>query len=201
MSKDGEYLSVPTKPITIPAQSSMTEAGVGDIVSVNIISVEGGDKNLGNWSASGTISISNPFMNPGAGMVFDADAVGYGFWYVNVSNECGTSYNTSGTVNVSSSGGGLPGGLSLTISPNPVSSEMVIDIEDESSKTKTSKATYEKTKYHVYIYHSVRGLAFTNIFMNKNFRINTNKLADGAYILKVVSSEGNVGQVHFLKGN
>lgn len=192
------WVGRPKKPVTSPSQSSMTDAGVGDIIPVDIISVEGGDKNLGNWSASGTISISNPFLNPGAGMIFDADAVGYGFWYVNVSNECGTSYNTSGTVDVSSSGGGLPGGLSLTLSPNPVSSEMTVTVEEETNTAKTTKA---KTKYQAFIYHSVRGLVYTNVFMDSNFKISANELEVGTYILKVVSSDGNVGQVHFIKGN
>ena len=196
------WVGRPNKPVTSPSQSSMTDAQVGDIIPVEIISVEGGDKNMGNWWASGSISVSNPFLNPGTGMIFDADALGYGYWYVNVSNDCGTSYNTSGTVDVSNSGsGGLLGGLSLTLSPNPVSSEMTIDIEEEANTSKTTKSTQANTKYQVYIYHTVKGLVYTNVFTDSNFIVNANKIADGSYILKVVSSEGKVGQVHFIKGN
>jgi V8-like Glu-specific endopeptidase len=176
------WLGKPDKPVTSPPQSSMTDAGIGNIIPVYLISVEGGDKNLGNWSANGTISVSDPFMNPGSSMVFDADAIGYGFWYVNVSNNCGTSYNTSGTVDVSSSGGGgLPGGLfSLNVVPNPTTTETEAELIRNDGEPVDENITWEVEVYDL----GMKLKSKSKKIHGKKYKIKVNSLKEGVYVIR-----------------
>jgi len=180
LTKKTVWLGKPDQPITSPSGYPTYQMALGQIKTIRIVSA------LGNpyqyvWNITGSIT---KLSGGGIQCTVEATTTGWGNFYVNSINECGTSVTGGGSVNVSSGGGG-----GLLLSPNPANNILTVEIGD--NKTPANLNNIGSKTSELRVYDKMMNLKMKKTFRGRKTQINVRNLKQGVYILQIISGNRN----------
>ena len=112
----------------------------------------------------------------------EATSTGWGNFYVKSINDCGTSVNGGGSVNVSSGGGG-----GILLSPNPVDNILTIEINNNNTPDNLNNIDLKTSELR--IYDKMMTLKKQKQFKGDLVKINVTDLQEGVYIIQLISGK------------
>ncbi len=137
----------PGTPITNPSGYPTIPMGLGQILSVSLVSSPGVDANTANWWSTGSL---NPVFacSNSSHCAFEAHSYGQGGFFVQTSNDCGTSPIGGGAINVSS--GGCNTCPLKVVSPVPARNQLNIKFLSKETGKVINKAFQEEREYLIH---------------------------------------------------
>ncbi|MBC36128.1 MAG: hypothetical protein CL663_08825 [Bacteroidetes bacterium] len=183
LNKFDVWIGLPAMPTTLPSGYPTVQLNQYQIFNVQIDSMPGCfNVDSVYWSSTG--SIVEIASTTGSQCTFEAINSGIGNFYVQTENLCGLSLEGGGTVNVSGGGGG-PLGPMLLVYPNPATESFEIQLDE--SIVSSDQETVES---ELRIYDQYFSLKEIKKFKGGKYKINTNRLKKGTYIIEVVNKNG-----------
>ena len=177
----------PAQPITNPTGYPTYQMDLYDYKTIVTSSALGASSSSYSWSCNGSLDA----MSSSSGSTFTvfAEDIGNGNFYVNSSNECGSSPTGGGMVYVSTGGGG---GQSAEVFPNPAKSNIKLILNEpdfpESNGLK-SFGNYNNNAISdlriVKIYNNIGKMVYTGNLENNQLNLNVDTWLRGVYHYKV----------------
>ena len=171
---------VPGQPITDPPGYPTYQMTLGQIKTIRVVSAQGNPYEF-VWNITGSIT---KLSGGGTQCTVEATTTGWGNFYVNSINECGTSVTGGGSVNVSSGGGG-----GLLLSPNPADNILSVKINNNKTPDNLNSSDFKSSELR--IYDKMMDLIMKKTFRGTRTQINVRNLKQGVYILQIISGNKN----------
>ncbi len=178
--KDDFWVGNPGQPITDPSGYPTYQMTLGQIKTIRVVSAPGNPYQY-VWNITGSIT---KLSGGGTQCTVEATTTGWGNFYVNSINTCGTSVTGGGSVNVSSGGGG-----GVLLSPNPVNNILTIEINNKNTPDNLNNINSKTSELRVY--DKMMNLKMKKTFKGVKTKINVRNLKQGVYILQIISGNKN----------
>ncbi len=176
------WVGKPGIPSTNPSGYPTIQMGLGDFRSIMLTNTPGAGPFSGNWSSTGSISLPGSSSGPSA--TFEATTNGVGQFYVTTTNNCGTSNNGGGAVNVS---GGC--NMCLQAHPNPAKSIVTISLASEAVTEQYNierSNTAEEVDGMIALYDQLGNVVHQERLTALRQSIDTGDLQPGIYLCEVI---------------
>jgi len=174
------WVGNPGQPITDPPGYPTYQMSLGQIKTIRVVSAPGNPYQY-VWNITGSIT---KLSGGGTQCTVEATTTGWGNFYVNSINECGTSVTGGGSVNVSSGGGG-----GVLLSPNPADNILTVEINNNNTTDNLNKVNSKSSQLRVY--DKMMNLKMKKTFRGSKTQINVRNFKQGVYILQIISGNKN----------